>query len=63
MCVCVLTLQVIAGHKLEDLVNEDDREGELEHHHPFFHVQVGQLKDHLQRRGQAHFRHISHTTT
>lgn len=43
-----LTLQVCAGHKLEDLVNEDDGEGELQHHDPLLCVQVRQLEDHLQ---------------
>lgn len=42
-----LTLQVCASHKLEDLVNEDDGEGELQHHEPLLRVQVRQLEDHL----------------
>lgn len=42
-----LTLQICASHKLEKLVDEDDWEGELQHHHPLLHVQVGELEDHL----------------
>lgn len=42
-----LTLQVRASHKLEDLVDEDDGEGELQHHDPLLRVQVRQLEDHL----------------
>lgn len=45
-----LTLQICASHKLENLVNEDDGEGELQHHHPLLHVQVCQLEDHLWMR-------------
>lgn len=45
-----LTLQICASHKLENLVNEDDGEGELQHHHPLLYVQVCQLEDHLWMR-------------
>lgn len=46
-CLQRLTLQVCASHKLEDLVDEDDGEGELQHHDPLLRVQVRQLEDHL----------------
>lgn len=45
-----LTLQICTSHKLENLVNEDDGEGELQHHHPLLRVQVCQLEDHLWMR-------------
>lgn len=43
-----LTLQVVAGKELQHLINEDDREGQLQHHEPLIHVQVGQLEDQLE---------------
>lgn len=43
-----LTLQVVAGNKLQHLINENDREGQLQHYEPLFHVQVGQLEDQLE---------------
>lgn len=48
----VLTLDVVAGHKLQHLINADDREGELQDHHPLFEGQMGQLEDHLWARGE-----------
>jgi len=64
VCVCVcagpLTINVVAGHELEHLINEDDGEGELQHHHPLFHVQMGQLEDHL-RDSRRLVRHNSHS--
>lgn len=45
-----LTLNVVAGHKLQDLINEDDREGKFQDHHPLLNWQRGQLEDHLLRR-------------
>lgn len=48
-----LTLQVCASHKLENLINEDDGEGELQHHNPLLHIQVRELEDHLWTRAAA----------
>ena len=45
-----LTLQICASHKLEELVDEDDRDGELHHHQPLLHVQVSELEDQLWTR-------------
>lgn len=33
-----LTFQICASHKLQHLVDEDDGEGELQHHDPLFCV-------------------------
>ncbi len=35
-----LTLQVVAGNKLQHLINEDNGERKFQYHHPLFHVQV-----------------------
>lgn len=43
----VLTLDVVASDELQHLINGDDREGELQDHHPLFDGQMGQLEDHL----------------
>lgn len=43
----LLTLNVVAGHELQHLINEDDREGKLQHHEPLLNSQMGQLEDHL----------------
>lgn len=45
-----LTLQICASHKLEKLIEEDDRKGELQHHQPLLHIQVCELEDHLRTR-------------
>lgn len=42
-----LTLQVVASNKLQHLINEDDRDGQLQHYQPLLHVQMGQLEDQL----------------
>ena len=49
MCknVRLLTLNIVAGHELQHLINENDREGKLQDHQPLFCVQMGQLEDHL----------------
>lgn len=44
----LLTFNVVAGDKLQHLINANDREGELQDHHPLLKVQMGQLKDHLE---------------
>ena len=50
MCAEILTLQVVAGNELQHLINEDDGEGEFQHHQPLLHAQVSELEDHLERR-------------
>lgn len=45
----LLTLNIVAGEKLQDLINENDGERELQDHHPLLNGQMGQLKDHLDR--------------
>lgn len=49
----VLTFNVVAGNKLQHLINADDREGELQDHHPLLNCQMGQLKDHLDKWGKS----------
>lgn len=48
-CEGLLTLNVVAGNKLQHLINANDRERELQDHHPLLNSQMGQLKDHLDR--------------
>lgn len=43
----LLTFNVVAGHELQHLINEDDGEGKLQDDHPLVNVQMGQLEDHL----------------
>lgn len=50
-----LTLQICASHKLEKLIQKDDREGKFQHHHPLLHVQMSELEDHLHIRGSSVF--------
>lgn len=49
----LLTFNVVAGEKLQHLINADDREGELQDHHPLLNVQMGQFKDHLDKWGES----------
>lgn len=42
-----LTLNVVASHELQHLINEDDGEGKLQDYHPLLCTQMGQLEDHL----------------
>lgn len=48
----VLTLDVVAGDKLQHLINGDDGEGQLQDHHPLLEGQMGQLEDHLWAGGE-----------
>lgn len=43
----LLTLNVVASHELQHLINGDDGEGKLQYHEPLFCAQMGQLEDHL----------------
>ena len=43
----LLTINVVAGHELQHLINEDDRERKLQDHQPLVDVQMGQMEDHL----------------
>lgn len=54
-----LTLQVVAGNKLQHLIQEDDGEREFEHNHPLLHVQVSQLEDHLEGVETRHVRYFT----
>ena len=38
---------VVPGHELEDLVQQDDGQGDLQHHHPLGGVQRRDLEDDL----------------
>lgn len=48
----VLTLNVVAGNKLQHLINADDGQRELQDHHPLLEGQMGQLEDHLWAGGE-----------
>ena len=43
---------IVPGHELEDLVQQDDGQGDLQHHHPLGGVQGRDLEDDL-REGQS----------
>lgn len=43
-------LRVVPGGELEQLVQEDDGKGDLQHHHPLGGIQRGDLEDDLGQR-------------
>lgn len=47
-----LTIHVLPGQVLEGLIEQDDRQRYLEHHHPLVPTQWGHLEDEL-RRGSS----------
>lgn len=47
LLVAFTEIQVVPGRKLQQLVQQDDGEGDLQHHHPLGHVQRGDLEDDL----------------
>ena len=50
-------LQVVPGRELEQLVQQDDGQGDLQHHQPLGQVEGGDLEDHL--RGGKGVSHIN----
>lgn len=62
----LLTVNVVTGDELQHLINQDDGEGELQHHEPLVYAQVGQLEDHLrcdrvgERRLRIHSGELPH---
>lgn len=43
----LLTLNVVTGDELQNLINSDDREGKLQYYNPLVNGKVVQLEDHL----------------
>lgn len=43
-------VQVVPGKKLKQLVQQDDWQGDLQHHHPLDRIQRGNLEDNLRER-------------
>lgn len=48
-----LTIHVLPRQVLEGLIEQDDRQRYLEHHHPLVPTQWGHLEDELRRGGSG----------